>query len=83
MAIPKNTATKNAVNPERPPAATPAALSTKVVTVEVPKTAPAEVAIASDSNAGLILGRRPFSSSIFAFVLTPIKVPRGKSYTFI
>lgn len=64
-----------AVRPVRPPTATPAEDSTKVVTVEVPKTAPAEVAIASDISAGLIAGRRPFSSSISAFVLTPISVP--------
>ena len=47
----------NAVRPVRPPTATPADDSTKVVVVEVPKTAPADVAIASDNKAGLILGR--------------------------
>ena len=39
------------------PAATPAEDSTKVVVVEVPRTAPAEVAIGSDSRAGLMFGR--------------------------
>ena len=65
-----------AVNPVRPPAATPEDDSTNVVTVEVPRTAPAVVAIASDNKAGLIPGSFPFSSNIFAFVLTPTKVPR-------
>ena len=40
-----------AVRPVRPPSATPEALSTKVVVVEVPNTAPTEVAIASESSA--------------------------------
>ena len=65
----------HAVSPVRPPTATPEEDSTKVVVVEVPRIAPAEVAMASDNNAGLIFGSFPFSSSIFAFVLTPINVP--------
>ena len=36
----KHTATTNAVRPERPPSATPDALSTYVVVVEVPNIAP-------------------------------------------
>ena len=64
------------VRPVLPPADTPAELSTKVVVVDVPRTAPAVVAIASDIRAGFIAGSFPFLSSIFAFVLTPIRVPR-------
>ena len=64
-----------AVKPVRPPAATPEEDSTNVVTVEVPRTAPAVVATASAINAGLIPGSLPSSSSIPAFVLTPTKVP--------
>ena len=40
-----------AVSPVRPPASTPEADSTKVVTVEVPVQAPATVPLASDSRA--------------------------------
>lgn len=57
------------------PAATPAELSTKVVVVEVPKTAPALVATASATKAFFTLGSFPFSSNISALVATPIKVP--------
>ncbi len=64
-----------AVKPVRPPAATPEEDSTNVVTVEVPRTAPAVVATASAINADLIPGSLPSSSSIPAFVLTPTKVP--------
>ena len=70
-----NTPVVTAVRPVRPPTATPAEDSTNVVVVDVPSTAPAEVAMASESKAGLILGRCPFSSNIFAFVDTPINVP--------
>ena len=52
-----NTPVVSAVRPVRPPTATPAEDSTNVVTVDVPSTAPADVAIASDNNAGLIPGR--------------------------
>ena len=64
-----------AVRPVRPPTATPDADSTKVVVVEVPNTAPKEVAIASAISAGRIPGRRPSSSSMSALVATPINVP--------
>ena len=47
MARAKRTADVTAVRPVLPPAATPEADSTKVVVVEVPKTAPTEVATAS------------------------------------
>ena len=72
----KSTAVVSAVSPVLPPAATPAEDSTKVVVVDVPRTAPAEVATASDIKAGLIAGSFPSLSSISAFVLTPIIVPR-------
>ena len=41
----KHIPTTNAVRPERPPWATPAALSTLVVVVDVPRMAPAVVAM--------------------------------------
>ena len=63
-----------AVKPVLPPEATPEALSTKVVVVDVPKIAPATVAIASASKAPFIRGNLP-SSSILASVDTPISVP--------
>ena len=53
----KRTPVVMAVRPVRPPTATPAEDSTKVVVVEVPSTAPAEVATASAIRAGLIRGR--------------------------
>ena len=64
-----------AESPVRPPASTPADDSTYVVVVDVPRTAPTDVAIASARSAGLILGSFSFSSSIPAFVDTPISVP--------
>ncbi len=70
-----NTPVVNAVNPVLPPSATPDADSTYVVTVEVPKQAPTVVPMASAKRACLTFGSFPFSSSIFAFEDTPIKVP--------
>ena len=58
-----------------PPSVTPEALSTKVVVVVVPSTAPAVVATASARRAPLILGSFPSLSSISAFDATPINVP--------
>ena len=75
-AIPNKIAVVKEVRPVRPPSVTPDALSTKVVTVEVPSTAPAVVATASARSAPLIRGSFPFSSSILALVDTPISVPR-------
>ena len=66
----KSIATVTAERPVRPPAITPEELSTKVVTVEVPSTAPADVATESASSAPLILGRRPCLSSILALDAT-------------
>ena len=45
-----------AERPVRPPASTPADDSTYVVVVDVPRTAPTDVAMASARSAGLILG---------------------------
>ena len=61
--------------PVRPPAATPAELSTKLVTVEVPKAAPATVPIASAKKACFTLGMFPSLSVNFAWVATPTSVP--------
>ena len=73
---PKRIAVVRAVRPVRPPSETPEALSTKVVVVDVPRMAPKVVPTASAIRAPLILGSLPSSSSIPAFVDTPIKVPR-------
>ena len=72
---PKRIAVVTAVSPVLPPSVTPDALSTKVVVVEVPRTAPAVVATASAINAPLICGSFPSSSSMFALEDTPIRVP--------
>ena len=58
-----------AVKPVRPPAATPEEDSTNVVTVEVPRTAPAVVATASAINAGLIPGSLPSCLLYTSFML--------------
>ena len=71
----KQHATTNAVKPERPPCATPDALSTYVVVVDVPRHAPTVVAIASAIKASLKRLILPFSFTSFAFVQTPISVP--------
>lgn len=63
------------VSPVLPPSDTPDALSTNVVVVDVPITAPTVVATASAISAPLILGSFPFSSSMSAFADTPISVP--------
>ena len=55
-ANPKQTAVESDVRPVRPPAITPALLSTKVVTVEVPRSAPAVVPTASAKSASLTRG---------------------------
>ena len=71
----KHIAAVKDVKPHRPPTLTPEELSTKVVTVEVPNTAPTVVPIASAIKACLIRGILPFSSTIPARLLTPISVP--------
>lgn len=57
------------------PAAIPEALSTKLVTVEVPRQAPAIVPVASARSARFALTIVPFSSFKFACSATPTKVP--------
>src|SRR5690554_4579674 len=74
-AIANITEVDNAVKPVLPPSATPAALSTYVVTVLVPKQAPATVATASAIRAFPTLGSLPLSSSIPALDDTPASVP--------
>ena len=71
----KKKAVATDVRPVLPPAATPDALSTNEVTVLVPNTAPAVVAIASARNACLLFRGFPFASIRFAFVQTAINVP--------
>lgn len=63
------------VRPVRPPSATPEALSTNVVTVDVPQIAPTDVPTESARSAPLILGSFPFLSNMSALDATPIKVP--------
>ena len=71
----KNPVTTEA-SPVLPPSATPEELSTNVVVVEVPSTAPALVAIASAKSACLIRGSLPSLSSMFALFAHPMSVPR-------
>ena len=59
----------------RPPSAIPEALSTKVVTVEVPNTAPTLVARASAIIASLMWRTFPFSSIISVLAAAPMRVP--------
>ena len=61
--------------PVRPPSLIPVEDSTKVVTVEVPRQAPAQVAMASAIRARSPPGRLPSSSSIPALPAVPISVP--------
>lgn len=64
------------VIPLLPPSAIPVALSTQVVTVEVPHNAPNEVAIASAYIACLMFFTLPFSSISSVPEAAPISVPR-------
>ena len=73
---PNRIAAVREVRPVRPPSATPDALSTNVVTVEVPNIAPTEVPTASASRAPRMFGSFPSLSSISALEATPIRVPR-------
>ena len=70
------TAVAMEARPVRPPSATPAEDSTKVVTVEVPQTAPAQVAQASASIARSMLGTLPSLSSMLPAEQAPYRVPR-------
>ena len=74
-ARPNRIAVVTAVRPVLPPSDTPEALSTNVVVVDVPRTAPAVVASASARSAPLIFGSFPSLSSIPAFEETPTSVP--------
>ena len=74
-ARPNITAVDKAVKPVRPPAATPDALSTYVVTVDVPNIAPTVVPIASAKSACFAFGIFPSSPIRPAFVETPTNVP--------
>ena len=71
----KSPAVASAVIPVRPPSAIPAPLSTKVVTVEVPQTAPTEVATASASMASLMWRTLPSLSIISVLAAAPMSVP--------
>ena len=74
-ASPNRIAVVTDVSPVLPPSVTPEALSTNVVVVVVPSTAPAVVATASAISAPLILGSFPSSSNMSALEATPISVP--------
>ena len=71
----KRTATVTAVRPVLPPSETPDALSTNVVTVEVPRTAPTVVPIASANRASLQLGIEPSFWIRPDFPAHPMRVP--------
>ena len=71
----KSTAVDSAVIPVRPPSAIPAPLSTKVVTVDVPQTAPMEVARASAIIACLMFFTLPSLSIISVLAAAPMSVP--------
>ena len=70
-----NSAVTTEVSPVRPPTPTPDELSTKLVTVDVPKHAPATVPTASAKRASFALGIFPSLSVSFACSVTPISVP--------
>ena len=64
-----------AVKPVLPPSAMPADDSTKVVIVDVPKSEPVVVPIASVNKTCLTFGNLPSASKRFAFDAQPITVP--------
>ena len=71
----KQAAVTRLVRPVRPPSATPALDSTKVVTVEVPQMAPVQVAMASESMAWSMLGTSPSAVSMSPRAQAPYSVP--------
>ena len=73
----------SAVSPVRPPASTPDADSTNVVTVEVPVKEPATVPTASDKSACFIFGILPFLSNIPARLAVPTRVPMVSNISMI
>ena len=79
----KATPQVNAVRPVRPPASTPDADSTKVVTVDVPVQAPTMVPMESESRASFIWGILPFSSSMSAREAVPTSVPMVSNMSII
>ena len=71
----KSIATVNEVSPVRPPSEMPVALSTYVVTIDVPHIAPTDVPMASDIKALFSPGMLPSFSTIPALSDAPISVP--------
>ena len=71
----KKIPTVNAVTPDRPPSAIPLALSTYVVSVELPNIAPQVVPMASLIIASFTCGMLPFGSTIPVLSAKPIRVP--------
>ena len=72
-----------AVRPVRPPASTPDADSTKVVTVDVPVTAPTTVATESETKASFMFGIFPSLSTIPARDAVPTSVPMVSNISMI
>ena len=72
-----------AVRPVRPPASTPDADSTKVVTVDVPVTAPTTVATESETKASFMFGIFPSLSTIPARDAVPTSVPMVSNISII
>ena len=71
----KRTAETRAVRPVLPPASTPEADSTNVVTVDVPVREPEIVPTASDMRASFMFGMLPSLSIILARDAVPTSVP--------
>ena len=71
----KSTPVVRAVRPVRPPASTPEADSTNVVTVDVPVHAPVTVPMASASSASRMRGMLPSLSTMPARLAVPTRVP--------
>ena len=74
-AMAKSSPVEKEVIPVRPPSAMPALLSTKVVTVEVPSTAPTEVPMASAMSACFMFFTLPSASIISVLAAAPMSVP--------
>ena len=74
-AIKKMRAVVTDVRPVRPPSATPAVLSTKLVIVDVPSAAPTTVPIASESSASFTFLMSPFLSFKLLCSAMPMSVP--------
>ena len=72
-----------AVRPVRPPASTPEADSTNVVTVDVPVHEPTTVPTASERSASLMFGMLPSSSTMPALEAVPTRVPMVSNISMI